>query len=304
MRLYFFSVLLVLLLSKYIYAFPVGQLVSVVGSGGEGPIDVIVCLNGQSPLSCQIYHVTGGYTLQITPAVQSHTYPVVSVELQTQGLVFQSGCASYINNRCIFQASQANPATIHLISTEQHNDSLCLGTNPSCRLFVSRTTTTGNIATGILQPLSMNTACPINDPIARANCICAKEALSHGYGGKWQAWLSTNIVNAKDNIHYNAQTTFTRADDSSIVVANPDTLLTASISYPLSNPPSLVNIYTYTGTNPGGTFDGRACTNWTSASSIVESVIGSSNHTDDSWTAVSTESCNVYDSVYCFESPL
>ena len=277
-----------------------GPLVTIIGTGGEGDLDVNVWLNGYSPLSGQRFHVIGGHTLTITPTHPIHYYPAIGVEVVTPGKSVIAGCSQYVGDRCLLPASNAAPATVTVSSGMPQ----CLGTANACRAFVTELRITGNIQNDRpTHQTGAETACPPGGNITdRANCLCQYDATNYQglTAGSYKAWISTGAQNAINNIHYTATVA------AKLPYVRPDGTVIAAAGQ-LPTPPLLhsvgtVNLAVWTGTTAAGVLDNTAtCTNWTS--STLEGVIGNPLVTTPYWTDEGPVTCAGNQPLYCFEAP-
>jgi len=87
-----------------------GLLFSVAADGLPVSLNFTLCLNGQGPLSCQVYTASAS-TLTITPTVPNHVYPAIGIKINTPGYT-PSGCTPIPNGYCLFSASSRTPANI------------------------------------------------------------------------------------------------------------------------------------------------------------------------------------------------
>lgn len=101
------------LFSSLTYA-KTGLLFKIEGSGITVSVDVILCLNGKGPLSCQSYHVSS-QDLHISSAAKHH-YPAAGIKVLTHGY-HATGCTPYPNGYCLFATSNSASTVIHLISS-------------------------------------------------------------------------------------------------------------------------------------------------------------------------------------------
>ncbi|GGI78440.1 Lcl C-terminal domain-containing protein [Legionella impletisoli] len=93
-----------------------GNLFEVTSSGTPATLDIILCLNGRGPLSCQNYTVTRR-TLSIRTIAPNHIYPAVGIKVKTPGFSL-TGCTFIANGFCIFSASNTSFATVTVTSLE------------------------------------------------------------------------------------------------------------------------------------------------------------------------------------------
>lgn len=82
-----------------------------VSAGGvPANLSITLCLNGNSPISCQIYTVSAT-NLNITTTIPNHTYPTAGIKVNTPGYGL-SGCTPISNGYCLFSVSDVLPAAI------------------------------------------------------------------------------------------------------------------------------------------------------------------------------------------------
>ncbi len=91
-----------------------GALFSISQSGAtlSSPANIILCLNGNGPLSCQTYTVTKA-TLAINTTITNHTYQNAGIKAPS-GFSISSGCTEISNGYCLFSVSKTSSATINL----------------------------------------------------------------------------------------------------------------------------------------------------------------------------------------------
>ncbi|MGM9452931.1 fibronectin type III domain-containing protein [Legionella bozemanae] len=115
-RIIYLGTLALLLLSSWAYA-KQGPLFKITESGNPAAADVILCLNGKGPLSCQRYHVSA-QDLHIR-STANHYYPIAGIMPVTPGYR-ASGCTLYPKTGyCLFATSNTTSATIHLSADSQ-----------------------------------------------------------------------------------------------------------------------------------------------------------------------------------------
>lgn len=88
------------------YATP-GPLFELAESGSPTSADIILCLNGKGPVSCQRYHVSA-QNLTIRTTIKRN-YPLVGIKILTPGFS-PTGCTPFSNGYCLF-ATTANAGT-------------------------------------------------------------------------------------------------------------------------------------------------------------------------------------------------
>lgn len=140
------------------------------------------------------------------------------------------------------------------------------------------------------------------------NNQCQLLAAGAGLSGTWKAWLSTDVVNARDNISYNATIRYVLAANGT-VIAEPGALLNADF-VDLS---STINrdefgaltsaFYAWTGTIADGTRAAQRCTNWTTNLAGFGN-LGEPSRVDGNWTVSNNDSCTLSFPIYCFEQPV
>lgn len=89
-----------------------GAFFNVSATGPAAPISMILCLNGNGPLSCQTY-TTSAINLSITTTIPNHTYPNAGIKINTPGYSLK-GCTLNSNGYCLFAVSNTNAATVSL----------------------------------------------------------------------------------------------------------------------------------------------------------------------------------------------
>ena len=104
-----------------------GNLFNISTTGASADVNITVCLNGLSPLSCQNYTLSA-LDVTISPNIPNHVYPSIGIKINTPGYTLD-GCSPSPDGYCLFSASQSEPKTFHLVT----NSSIILSssTNPS-----------------------------------------------------------------------------------------------------------------------------------------------------------------------------
>jgi trimeric autotransporter adhesin len=88
-----------------------GPLFKITQSGAATSVDIILCLNGKGPLSCQNYHASA-HNLAISTTVNHH-YPAAGIKILTPGYR-PTGCTVYANGYCLFSANSQTATAIVL----------------------------------------------------------------------------------------------------------------------------------------------------------------------------------------------
>ncbi|MBA2657188.1 MAG: hypothetical protein H0U70_09465 [Tatlockia sp.] len=104
------AIVILLMTSSLAYSTS-GLLFKINESGANAAADVILCLNGLVPISCQNYSVSSR-SLAIS-ATTNHHYPAVGIKVLTPGYQ-PRGCIPYSNGFCIFALTPQIPTTIIL----------------------------------------------------------------------------------------------------------------------------------------------------------------------------------------------
>lgn len=160
------------------------------------------------------------------------------------------------------------------------------------RMFITSTTTTGNIVSGGLTGL------------AAADAICNDLATAANITGTYKAWLSTSATSAASRMaHFNGP--YYRLNEGApLLVANNWDDLVDSITVAIAtdeNGTIRGNEHVYTGTSGNGSSVTVDCLGWTSASQAEVGYCGFSSSGDTSWTANSNQSCIGARRFYCVE---
>src|SRR5436190_22547400 len=95
-------------LSTLAYAIP-GPLFSIAASGNPAAVDIVLCLNGIGPVSCQNYHVTAETLHILTTTNHFYHFYVAGIKVLTPGYQ-PSGCFPYVNGYCLFLVSNTTVA--------------------------------------------------------------------------------------------------------------------------------------------------------------------------------------------------
>jgi hypothetical protein len=137
-------------LSLNLYAAP-GLLFNIKDSGQTASVDIILCLNGKGPLSCQHYHVNA-LTLAISTTIDS-TYPIAGIKILTPGFE-PTNCTYYPKTGyCLFGTSKKLPHIIVLNGGGKQNQAaLTLSATPSTINYrdTSTLSVTGGSGTGAI----------------------------------------------------------------------------------------------------------------------------------------------------------
>lgn len=105
-----------LLFTSLVYA-KTGLLFNILESGSPVSADIILCLNGKGPMSCQNYHVSAqNLTIRSTA---NHNYPIAGIKVLTSG-ISASGCTPYNNGYCLFATNSTTGAGVVLNSSGQN----------------------------------------------------------------------------------------------------------------------------------------------------------------------------------------
>ncbi|MFT4059981.1 MAG: hypothetical protein QM652_10585 [Legionella sp.] len=113
-----------------------GLLFKISESGTPASADIILCLNGKRPLSCQNYHVSA-QDLMISTTI-NHYYPQAGIKILTAGYQL-IGCTPIANGYCLFATSNTTSTTISLNSSSQQNQTITFTSTPSSLITVGLT---------------------------------------------------------------------------------------------------------------------------------------------------------------------
>ena len=135
-------------------------IVSAAGNQTTAPINIILCLNGKGPLSCQSFTVSNP-RLTISTTIPEHTYVAAGIKISSTKAAVTNleGCVPYSNGFCLFSVSNSQPARIFI-------------NNPTATpiVFLSHTQTQGDMSNNS-QTLTGT---------AGANAICNADAQIYG----------------------------------------------------------------------------------------------------------------------------
>lgn len=180
----------ILLLSSLAYA-ETGNLFQLTQSGPAASIDVILCLNGKGPLSCQTYHVAAE-NLQIKTTINHH-YPFVGIKVLTPGY-HPTLCTPYSNGYCLFTANGTTSTAISLIPNGQkQNQTITFTSTPPLNPTVGTTYTVSASASSGL-PVSITV-----DSSSSSVCSISGSTVTFNDTG-----TCTLDANQAGNIQYNA----------------------------------------------------------------------------------------------------
>jgi hypothetical protein len=144
------------------------------------------------------------------------------------------------------------------------------------------------------------------DNAGTANALCQQSALLGSLGGSWQAWVSDDLVDAKDNVtgpgpwvRLDGAPVFTSHAELTGMPGTPENPIT--IAEDMSTPPVLDRVWT--GTQNGGVaseFCSIAGNDWVNDGGIkgTAGVVGQINNWTDT---VPSLACNGNHHLYCFE---
>jgi hypothetical protein len=93
-----------------------GLFFNVRAAGSPGNVNIILCLDGKGPLSCQQYNVSA-LNLSISTTVPNHSYPSIGIQVNTPGYTIANigiACTMLSNGYCLFSASDTAPVGISL----------------------------------------------------------------------------------------------------------------------------------------------------------------------------------------------
>jgi len=139
-----------------------GALFNVSASGNQttAPINIILCLNGKEPLSCQRLTISNS-KLTIRTTIPGHTYLAAGIKISSTNVKVTNleGCIPNSNGFCLFSVSDSQLASIFI-------------NNPTATpiVFLSQTQTLGDMSNN-----SQNLTGP-----AGANAICNSDAQTYG----------------------------------------------------------------------------------------------------------------------------
>ena len=291
----YFTMFIAMLCCLSSHAAP-GALFTVTATG-TGTLNGKIWLNGKGPLSGQTFSVTGQTTLTVTPTVPNHTYPAMGIEITTPGFAVTAGCNQYINNRCIFSASNTSPAALIVGGSELS----CKGTGGACRMFV----TNASWATGNIQDELKYTCTDQSSAAIVANCACNNDDNKPTGEGSYLAWLSNGVQTGSAIVHSTANLTYIAPQNSELTLWDLVSTLVSG-NNPYVDIAFGVN-QVWSGLNADGTSSGQNCSNWTSSSALLNGTIGNSEMNDNRWSDEGQQSCDGPGfggglSIYCFET--
>lgn len=173
------------------------------------------------------------------------------------------------------------------------------------KVFVTSTKSNGNLVAYVKNNIDSAFS---GDGLQAGDRICqwrADNAAPSPLGGTWTAWLSTNIIDAKDRI---ADQKYVRAECDEVIVAdNKADLINGDIDNPIAkdeNSNFLKDVGVWTGTADNGQrITNDNCSNWTAGDSSQGGMTGNSgSKTDESWTSFFSIECDRTNyHLYCFE---
>ena len=139
--------------------------------------------------------------------------------------------------------------------------------------------------------------------IEGADALCASQAAAAGLKGDFAAWLSTSTTAVAERVlHSSCNYTLV---DSTWVAYDWEDLTDGDIWVPINLDANGViqDGDVWTGTEPdGSSYEGGDCSGFTSASSELVSLAGSTESNDASWTAEQTQACSTPLRLYCVQT--
>jgi hypothetical protein len=134
-----------------------GLLFNITESGNSGLTDIVLCLDGRGPTSCQNYTVDMD-TLSITTAFPNHTYPSAGILVTTPGFFLQNPgieCTMLNNGYCVFSVSGTKAVTITLGGGIVPTPATTLTATPSLTLSITGLTTTTGTNSGTARQITI-----------------------------------------------------------------------------------------------------------------------------------------------------
>lgn len=195
--------------------------------------------------------------------------------------------------------------------TLAHKKGCTANNGHSCRVLVTQNAYLPDLSK-YEGPLDVSTCGKKNtDPnsLDFANCLCQTEGNVVNNGqGTWRAWLSTEKINAVDNIAPQgaANHDYVRHRSPSVVIAHSlDQLLSWELADSILPKKEYASVWT--GTNMGGSSTGwLTCKGWTTLDDEHFGVVGVAFSTKGGgWTYIDDHECSKYArrKLYCFEVP-
>ncbi len=163
----------VLLFYSSIYA-KTGPLFEITESGNTAAVDIILCLNGKTQLSCQNYHASA-QDLNIS-ATAKHYYPAFGIKILTPGYQ-ATDCTPYSNGYCLFEINNSASVMIHLNSnTQKQNQTITFTSTPPSPAPVGGTyqvtaTASSGLPVTITVDSSSSSVCSFNSGIVTFNAV-------------------------------------------------------------------------------------------------------------------------------------
>lgn len=183
-----------------------GHLFQIAETGNPALVDVILCLNGKGPVSCQNYHVTA-QELKISPTAQ-HYYPAAGIKVLTQGYQ-ATGCTPYPNGYCLFATGNAIPAMISLSGAQRQNQTIAFTTlPPSSAAYNTSFTVAATASSGLPVTFSSSGACTNNGAIytmtsGTGSCnVIANQAGDSNYNAAPSVTHTVTAVRATNTIMF------------------------------------------------------------------------------------------------------
>lgn len=140
-----------------------GLLFNITESGNPVSTDIILCLNAKGPASCQRYHVSA-QNLSIRTTI-NRTYPSAGIKVLTGGFA-ATGCTSYSNGYCLFEASQTSGPSLSISpgdSAQKKSQALAFSsTLPSTSPYNSTFTVQATASSGLPVTYASSGVCTNN----------------------------------------------------------------------------------------------------------------------------------------------
>lgn len=289
--------------------------VNATDAANKAYVDEQVSTFGAGPYTFSVQ--TGRASIQLLdmPTAEDTTLVQVTRLTGTVGLVsvsvsgFPSGMegdiysgAGFISFRSVLEirrVSEITPGTYTLTVTAEgggmtETTTVDVEVIEARRVFITSTTYTGNLG-----------------GLAGADALCQSSASAASLGGNWKAWLSTSSDAAADRLEQFSGPYLNL--DGSLVANGWSDLTDGTLVHHIRNtewgtsPPAVYSGYAgaWSNTFADGSADVNDCSEWTSSSSSLYSLMGLSyvDAVPNEWSRWTGVYCDTPLSLYCFEQP-
>jgi hypothetical protein len=233
----------------------------------------------------------------------SATDPLAVVEVDGQGQIVSDPPGILCPGTCAATFPRGTRVTLTASPTAPHkflgwDSAECYGA-PTCAILAERVTLTAARFTGAYNVAFVSTDLvdPTTQTPAVADAACARSATNAGWPGTYVAWMSTTSTNAVSRL---GTASGWLTPDGLPFTATRSSLLAGAIVYPIRYSPALSSNgqLVFTATQADGTYSGRDCANWSTAS--AQATTGETDAASSAFTEAFTLECSQPLPVLCF----